>query len=217
MTFLHSRYNSRINFSPKEIFDISEAINRDFFPSLDTELLDSSDRYQLSSSELCDISEEISREFAPKPATDVNELVLLPIDLEHLHAYWTQQDKPLNAPSSESEAALTLRVYAAMENNIHPTQFDVAITQHQLKQTLSLPPRNTAITYSAVLGQQHSDTPLAALTHSNSLNVAHSKATAQTPIASQALKPMPQPTSYADPYRYLVKNASGQSSRPASA
>ncbi|MGZ8191355.1 MAG: hypothetical protein ACXWTS_09005, partial [Methylococcaceae bacterium] len=73
MTFLHSRYNSRINFSPKEIFDISEEISREFAPVAVFDTSETVSPINLSTEETLEIRKEHTRDFSPGHATAIPE------------------------------------------------------------------------------------------------------------------------------------------------
>lgn len=127
-----------------------------------------------SSKELNDISEEISRLFTPKAALAEPELFLLPVDPDHLYAYW---DIGENQASPIREKAvvkpLILRVYwrpdANPEIKSSNVWFDVVADNPENRQKVPLPIDDTA--YSATLGKLNSDNSLDVIATSNIIHV----------------------------------------------
>ncbi|MGR9045499.1 MAG: DUF4912 domain-containing protein [Gammaproteobacteria bacterium] len=112
------------------------------------------------------ISEEVSREFAPKISGGKPELVLLPVDPWHLHAYWTLDQNPIDAnqeKKAEPEQPLILRLYHEIVEPADEQQadawFDVVVGGLQGQQKIELPassfgaPRVSAVIGKAVSGQ----------------------------------------------------------------
>ena len=176
MTFPYSRYNPQIKLSPEEMLEISQEINREFAPAFSIKKPEPASQHKLSPKELFEISEEIRLNFAPKASNNTQELVLLPVDPEHLYAYWNLDDDKLNTtPKKDSENQLTLRIYPEANKNtdIGKTKswFDVAIdsTQSQLNVFLSMRAHETA--YRASIGNRFPDNSLAPFAHSNITHV----------------------------------------------
>ena len=252
MTFLHSRYNSQINFSPKEIFDISEeisrefapntvidlpetasqirlsstdmleisqAISRDFSPEFAAAIPESTAGHKLSPTELLDISEEISREFAPEASAGNLGLVLLPVDPEHLHAYWNIDGSQANMTwKIDTGEQLTLRVYPESDKNADVRQaaswFDVEISGMQAQQTVSLPIRGDENSYSASIGQRYADNNITVFATSKTVDAPRGKAAAYQMRDDQNELTGSIPQTIVSPHsatHYLSKNASGQS------
>lgn len=147
--------------------------------------------------ELLDIGEEIGRDFAPKPS-NVPELMLLPVDPEHIYAYWSlEQDKQAEIPDDEQ---LTLRIYPQADRQYPdtettPTWFDVAIDNGNIQQQVALPPPLDNTAYSAAIGKYCADHGFIELAHSKIIH---------TPRGRTA-RPQPQQNST---YR-IRNNASG--------
>lgn len=176
MTFSYSRYNPQIKLSPEEMLEISQEINREFAPGFSIKKPEPASQHKLSPKELFEISEEIRLNFAPKASDNPQELVLLPVDPEHLYAYWNLDDDKLNTtPKKDSEKQLTLRIFPEANKNtdISKTKswFDVAIddTQAQLSVFLSMRAHETA--YRADIGNRFPDNSLAPFAHSNIVHV----------------------------------------------
>lgn len=252
MTFLHSRYNSQINFSPKDIFDISEeisrefapstvidtaettpqlrlsskdmleisqAISRDFSPEFAAAIPESTAGHKLSPREMFDISEEISREFAPEASAGNLGLVLLPVDPEHLHAYWNIDETQANMTRKiDAGEQLTLRVYSEPDKNAEISQtkpwFDVAINSAQAQQTVPLPIRGDENSYSASIGQRYADNNLTVFATSKTVDAPRGKVTACQKRDDQNESAETMPQKIISPHsatHHLSKNASGQS------
>jgi len=196
MTFSHSRYNPQIKLSPEEMLEISQEINREFTPDFCIKKPEPVSQHKLSRKEMFEISEEIRLNFAPRASNNTQELVLLPVDPDHLYAYWNLGDDKLNTtPKKDSENQLTLRIYPEANNNtdISKTKswFDVAIdsTQAQLSVFLSMRAHETA--YRATIGNRFPDNSLAPFAHSNITHVPPGKAILNQLKESQIVfKPM---------------------------
>ena len=75
-----------------------------------------------------EISEEIRQDFAPKASNNTQELVLLPVDPDHLYAYWNLGDDKLNTTQkNDSGNQLTLRIYPEPNKNTDITQNKVMV------------------------------------------------------------------------------------------
>ncbi len=147
MTFSRSGYDTQINLSSEDLFEISQEISQKFAPNPCSLLPDSdllphffSSHYseqesaepqinstlhsshhssiQLLSQEILEISQEISHQFAPCASTSSPELVLLPVDPYHLYAYWNLGELK-DALKSKDEAynPLILRIYWRPDEN----------------------------------------------------------------------------------------------------
>lgn len=139
-TSLH-RYDTQIQLSQEELFEISQEITRLYTPVPERDVVEikhfnerkkpvhlviykpseptpmlyhsRNSMTALSTHELSDISEQISRQFAPSSVKRaISELTLLPVDPYHLYAYWTI-DPEQNKRYVEKELAdpLILRIY----------------------------------------------------------------------------------------------------------
>lgn len=155
----------RVTLSRLELLEISREINRKFAPRFFSRLPAES-RFILSAQEMLMISEEVSREFAPKMSGGKPELVLLPVDPWHLHAYWTLDQNSIDAhqeKQAEPEQPLTLRLYPGTVEPEDEQQadvwFDVVVDGLQGQQKVELPassfgaPRFSAVIGKAVSGQ----------------------------------------------------------------
>ncbi len=176
MTFLHSINNSQINLSPKELLEISQEISREFAPSA---LIDSPEpvsKIKLSTKEMFEIGEEIRHEFVPRASNNAQELVLLPVDPEHLYAYWNLGDDiPDATPKADSGNQLALRIYSQENKNSGAFKtkswFDVAIDSTQAQQSVYLSMRTHETAYRASIGKRFPDNSLAPLACSNITHV----------------------------------------------
>src|SRR5450631_2782141 len=118
MKFSYSRYSPQIRLSPEEMLEISQEINREFAPGFSTQIPNPAYQYKLSPKEMFDISEEIRLNFAPRASDNTQELVLLPVDPDHLYAYGNLGDDKLNTtPKNDTGNQLTLRIYSEANKN----------------------------------------------------------------------------------------------------
>ena len=176
MTFLQSRNNSQIKLSPKEILEISQEISRGFAPSALINSPEPASKIKLSTREMFEISEEIRQDFAPRASDNAQELVLLPVDPDHLYAYWKLgDDKPNTTPTNDFGNQLTLRIYSDSDKSTDITKtkswFDVAIDSPQAQQKVLLPMRTHETAYSATIGKRYPDNSLAPFAYSNITHV----------------------------------------------
>ncbi len=102
--------------TPKELFAISQEISAAFSPIFFSRIPESSAHIRLAEKELIDISQQITKEFSATTATGSPELMLLPVDPGHLHAYWHLEEHNASADVSNNfEDQLTLK-------NLYPGQ-----------------------------------------------------------------------------------------------
>jgi hypothetical protein len=172
MTFSYSRYNSQIKLSQEEMLEISQEINREFAPSFSIKEQEPASQQKLSPKELFDISEEISLDFAPKASNNPQEVVILPVDLDHLYVYWNLGDNKLNGTKTiASGARLTLSIYSEPKKIKDITQtkslLDIDINSTQAQQKFFLPLRSHETAYKATIGKYHQDNSIASFTSSN--------------------------------------------------
>lgn len=160
--FLYSRYNSFLGISSEEILEISQDINQNFTPSASTD----APPYvsPISSEELLSISEAISRDYSPTVAIDVSELVILPVDPEHLYAYWNVVEDDTSIHSPNREEPLTLHIYSKPISNESQTLlvrdtftssawYNIAVENNTTHWGAQLPVPNAGVTYSAEIGR----------------------------------------------------------------
>ena len=218
MKFSYSRYNPQIKLSTEEILEISQEINREFAPVFSTKIANPTHQQTFSPKEMLEISEEISLDFAPRASNNSQELVLLPVDPDHLHVYWNLDDDKLNSTQkNDAGNQLTLRIYSEPNKNTDTLKtksyFDVAIDSAQAQQQVSIPMRAHETTYCATIGKRHQDNSIAPFAHSNITHVPLGKVEPNQVKESQvAFKPMPQQPITASSETTLNRNnsASGQ-------
>ena len=163
--------------TPTELLEISREINRAFAPDFSVKKPEPAGQDSLSPQAMLEISEKIRRDFAPKASDKTPELVLLPVDPEHLYAYWNLGEDKLNAPQKNTAEPLTLRIYPTSDNNAAITKswFDVAVVGSRAQQPVFLSMQTHAAAYRATLGHRHPDNSLAALAYSNPASVPSGK------------------------------------------
>jgi hypothetical protein len=175
MTFFHSRYNSNIKLSAEEMQRISDEIARNFAAHFSSHLSSHAEPVRLSAMELLDIGNQIRRDFAPKPSTfNIPEVMLLPVDPAHLHAYWSLSGNAgtdQNENENEAIQPLTLRIYSEAGEQETDTEslswFDVAIDSSISQQQVAIPVEAGGKTYSAAIGKQCGDAGFIEIAHSN--------------------------------------------------
>jgi len=176
MMFLHSGYNSKINLSAKEMLEISQEISRNFTPCSTSCIPELIQKIRLSPRELLDIGEEIGRDFAPKPSYNTPELMLLPVDPGHLHAYWNLGESRATSsePDNDCKNQLTLRIYSQSGEESTDIEtaswFDVAIDNPMTHQQVSLPRPVDDMAYSAAIGKYCADDSFIEFVHSNMIH-----------------------------------------------
>jgi hypothetical protein len=209
MTISHLNQDVNIRLSQQELQAISQQIHQDFAPTLALPILQTASKARLSPQELRNISDEINREFAPNSSREEADLVLLPVDPEHVYAYWNLTDAQTMALSNTTEdEPFTLRIYAqAPEQHTSPPPdlwFDVELPTVSSQQAVCLPeaiattaPRN----YSAAIGKRDTNDHLVPFAQSNNLPHTHARRPAsaqdarQTPMSSASrYLPNKQPT-----------------------
>ncbi len=175
------------------MLEISQDISQNFTPSIVIPAAKLSPK--LPTHELLAISEEISQNFSPTIANDKPQLIILPVDPEHLYAYWTidSPDATPSPPASNNEP-LTLRIYAQPSISSHVPQhkpwFDIALEQPQIFQKVRLPQTHApGLSYSATIGITRSEHDFTEVLQSNRICMPRSRAirftTASTTLLDQ--------------------------------
>jgi hypothetical protein len=217
MTFSYSRYNSQIKLSQEEMLEISQEINREFAPGISIKKQEPASQQKLSPEELFDISEEISRDFALKTSNNPKEVVILPVDPDHLYVYWNLGDDKLNSTKKiASGTRLTLSIYPEPKNikGITPTKslLDADINSAQAQQKFFLPLRLQETAYKATIGKHYQDNSLASFISSNVTRNPFGKVIPQQGKESQKVfKTLPQLIPESPEISFFTNNsASGQ-------
>lgn len=126
---------------------------------------------KLSRQELLEVSQNISLYFAPRISSNINKLVLLPIDPQHLHAYWGLGDVQNEVSSlSKTSDDKVLRIYSQeVRGDVVKSKpvVDFKLQESQAKQVISLPVTNRRETYFAKIGELNSTEGFVALINSN--------------------------------------------------
>ena len=162
----------QLKFAPNELAAISQEISRTFMPQFSTKLSEPFAPIRFAANELLNISQEISREFAAGAPMQRPDLVIMPVDPYHLHAYW-HVDEHISETGAEIgfEDPLTLRVYAQAGANTDRAQpdswFDLAIEGFQNHQKVSLPTALAETVYSAAIGKCYADNSFSVFAYSN--------------------------------------------------
>jgi hypothetical protein len=211
----YSKYNPKMKLTPTELLEISREINQEFAPVFSVKKPEPAGQDALSPQAMLEISEEIRQDFAPKASDKTPKLVLLPVDPEHLYAYWNLGEDKLNAPQKNTADPLTLRIYPASDKNAAITKpwFDVAVADSRAQQPVFLSMQTHAAAYRATLGNRHHDNSLAPLAYSNVTPIPRGKAQPNHIKDNQpvfkAMPPFVKTGTGAASYRH--SSASGQS------
>lgn len=207
--------------TPTELLEISREITLAFAPDFSIKKPEPVVQYALSSQDMFAISEEIRQEFAPKASDRTPELMLLPVDTEHLYAYWNlDHDKPDTSAKKTAEQQLTLRIYALSDKNADMTKttpwFDVAIADSRTHHSALLAMQTQAVAYRATLGKRYPDNSLTPLAYSN-VTLSPQERVSPTPIKDNlpVLAALPTFISSRETSSYRNNRVSGQTNRAA--
>ena len=190
MALSYSGYNSQIKLSPEEMLEISQEIHHEFAPEISVEKPEPVSQHALSPKEMLAISEEIRQDFAPKASNNPQEVVLLPVDPDHIYVYWNLgDDQPNTAQKIEYGNPLALRIYPESGENADITitkpWFDVAVTGSQAQQRVPIPSWAHETAYRATIGKRDTDSHLAPLATSNLTQVPLGKIIPQQVMENQ--------------------------------
>ena len=176
MKFSNSKYKPQSMLSTEEMLQISQEINLAFTPIFSVEIATPACQYQLSSKEMLQISDTISQDFAPSESNNTQKLVLLPVDPDHLYAYWNLGDDPSGRTQKTNPGhQLTLRIYSEPDNLVDTLKkkpyFDVAVDGAQAQKNIVLPWHTHQTVYSATLVNRYQNNSQAPWAYSNITHV----------------------------------------------
>lgn len=157
-----------------ELFEISNEISKRFTPVKPVKMPELGNDIKLSNKELLEVSQNINLYYAPSISSSTKRLVLLPIDPQHLYAYWSLGDNQTNKISQTLiQGQLTLRIYSKSDGNqdavkVRPV-IEIAIHEVQARQRIRLPAAasNGAVVYSASIGEYVPENGFVSLLESN--------------------------------------------------
>jgi hypothetical protein len=208
---------SQYKLSPEEMLEISQEIHHAYAPKISIEQPEPASQHALSPKEMLAISEEIRQDFAPKASNNPQEVVLLPVDPDHIYVYWNLgDDQPNTAQKIEYGNPLTLRIYPESGENADITitkpWFDVAIAGSQAQQRVPIPTWAHETAYRATIGKREPDNSFAPLAASNLTHVPPGKIIPHHVTENQSvLAPMPQlMRAGGETSHYTNHSASGQ-------
>jgi hypothetical protein len=216
MVFSPSRSISRIKLSPRELWEISQEISRNYSPAASATSEVFTAKIRLSPTEMLEISKEISRKYTLKISTGKPELVLLPVDPEHLYVYWNPGRAKTPSISIDNSPEMVLRIYLQPDKNTSTTTpkswFDVVIDNSRTQKKVLLPIQANASAYSAAIGKRYPNGHLVPLATSNVVHVPRvSRASYQCSEEVIISGTMPRALlSSQEQSPYTSKNASGQ-------
>jgi len=173
MKFSLSNFDPQITISTAEILEISQEINRDFSPLLPVKTNNTIYNKNISPQEMLDISETVSLNFAPKMSNNQTQLMLLPVDPNHIYAYWNP-NKDNSFPMEKNDRPpqeLTLRIYSTSpsdaEQNKTSEWQDVIVDNTKFQQSIPLPVIYQHNSYCASLGKREENNNLIPFARSN--------------------------------------------------
>jgi Domain of unknown function (DUF4912) len=216
MIFTPSRPISQAQLSPPEILEISQEIGRNYSPVVSVNPPQPAAKIRLSPAEMLKISEEISRNYTLKISTGLPQLVLLPVDPNHLYAYWNPGQDRITPALKDDSHEIVLRIYWQPDENIKTTPtkswFDVVLDNSQTQQKVLLPTQVNASAYSATIGKRYPDDHLTAFSTSKVVQVPRgSRASYQCGEGAVLPATMPQALLSGEEKSHSTnKNASGQ-------
>ncbi len=207
--------------SMQDMFKISEEINKDFSPADFVKESKKDKDAKLSSQEMLEVSENISLYFSPGVTSNKQRLMLLPVDPQHLYAYWSMDGQSSNKVANRLlNDQVVLRVYASSEgdNGVEQT-LAVEVTVHELQsqQRIRLPFSEQVIDYSASIGVLTSEKGFDSLLKSNNTLLAPQKSVIQS-TSDKESKPLVADQTLYDTVatvksHYASSNPSGQGNK----
>lgn len=160
----------------KELFDISHEISRNYAPAILKETPKFDDNLVLSKDELLEVSHNISLYFAPRILPNSENLVLLPIDPQHIYVYWNLGDRQSSQPFQDMlDQELRLSVFSHDKGGEARIKKIYETTVHGIQsgEEIKLPvPQKTGI-YSASMSQYLPENPRVTLVDSNLVHTSY--------------------------------------------
>ncbi len=179
--FFYSRHNNEHGLSAREIFSLSEAVQRQFSPLYFSRMSSPDHLIRLSAHDLLEISEEINRFYTPGCFDQTKtECVLMPVDTEHLHVYWRMDERrqSIDEAVDKGEEALVIRIYAeGTQQTADPERkhfFDLHHHERIGQKSVELPKSFTENYFSAAIGHCVGDDEFVTLARSDQVMVPRS-------------------------------------------
>ncbi len=173
---------------------------------------------KLSRKDLLEVSQNISQYYAPKVSLDTQKLVLLPIDPNHVYAYWNLIENQPDTISSHlnngsEKSKWTLKVFShhkskqarLTENPIA----EMSINDLQAGRKIQLPMANKETVYSAQIGRQTEKMPFIPLVQSNNTSQLYGNTLLVNKMEKDLCHPKNDAT-FDEPLFYKNGNASGK-------
>lgn len=132
----------------------------------------------LTSEQLLKISETIRSNFSERLTGVDPELVILPVDPYHLHAYWNLGDQSTTSLLSENSNKLVLRFYWDSKWSSANCYFNVNINSTLSRRNIRLPADDSC--YVGVIGLLDGNQNLKVLVKSNSVHVPRANSLPET-------------------------------------
>lgn len=159
----------------QELLEVSVQISQRYSPVKPIEPPPNETHLSFSEQELQEVSKNISLYYSPKITLSTKKLVILPVDPQHLHVYWSLGDDQNQALTERlHEDKLTLRVFSKDKQNTQTvtsnTVFEMPVHNPQAKQRIRLPQIENAAVYSASIGTENADEHFEAILDSNHIH-----------------------------------------------
>lgn len=127
----------------------------------------------LTAEQLLEISQKVRCHFNDRIPAAVPELVILPVDPWHLHAFWNLPDQCHAGAIAENTDELVLRFYWSQRQSAHQDDaqcfFNVLANAERSQQNVRVPVDNRC--YVGVIGLLDEDQNLIVLARSNSIDI----------------------------------------------
>lgn len=168
---------SKTKLLPKEIWEISQEISRNYAPIATSQSSKFRPKTTLSPKEMLEISQEITRKYPLTLSSRKHNLVLLPIDPHHLYAAWRLQPNTTTTDNPTDKTVLRIYPHADQSSEPNPAKqwFDIVVDNSETRQTINLPTEINANYYSAVIGKQSSKNDIAIFATSKVVHLPHSR------------------------------------------
>lgn len=215
-----SETDLKTGFLKQNMFEISKTIKKsrpaDLFKKIkqDTPL-------GLTSQEMLKVSQNISLYFSPRIEPSKPNLTLLPVDPQHLYAYWVLDGQSSNKLAySLLKDQLVLRVYSrsSAEGEIEKNlSVEKTIHDFQSQKLIKLPGSGQVIDYSASIGKLNSKKAFDPLIKSNTMPAQQNSVLSRVPNGYQTQLMVDEGSSELVTLvksHYASRNPSGQIKKP---
>ena len=163
----------QLELAMQDMFEIGKKIKKTITPTDLVKKNKQDENTGLSSQEMLKVSQNISLYFSPRIEFNKPKLTLLPVDPQHLYAYWVLDGQSSNKLAySMLNDELVLRIYSrsqaedGVEKNL---SVEKTIHDFQSQQLIKLPVSEQVIDYSASIGKLNTKKAFNPLLKSNTM------------------------------------------------